>query len=137
MFIDTNVLLDIVSADPIWSAWSERKVILAARDGEAVVNVVVIAEMSRGFGTVDEITGILSGLTIDIVGLDHHAAFVAGKRFAAYRQQRQDKRTGRVLPDFLIGAHALMLGRTLVTRDTAIYRAYFPDLTLITPETQP
>lgn len=37
------------------------------------------------------------------------------------------------LPDFYIGAHAEVEGHTLVTRDAARYRTYFPGVRLITP----
>jgi predicted nucleic acid-binding protein len=37
------------------------------------------------------------------------------------------------LPDFYIGAHAALSGMTLLTRDAARYRSYFPRLALITP----
>ena len=37
------------------------------------------------------------------------------------------------LPDFYIGAQAEIEGRTLVTRDAARYRTYFPNLQIIAP----
>lgn len=40
-----------------------------------------------------------------------------------------------VLPDFLIAVHAIVLDQLLLTRDPALYRRYFPELSLITPET--
>ena len=43
----------------------------------------------------------------------------------------------RVLPDFLIGAHAAIRGHALLTRDPKGYRTYFPSVELITPETHP
>jgi predicted nucleic acid-binding protein len=37
-----------------------------------------------------------------------------------------------VLPDFFIGAHASVLGISLLTRDADRYARYFPRLSLIT-----
>ncbi len=39
----------------------------------------------------------------------------------------------RVVPDFLIGAHALVEGYTLLARDRGYYRGYFNTLTVIEP----
>jgi predicted nucleic acid-binding protein len=46
---------------------------------------------------------------------------------------KQDDRTG-VLPDFFIGAHAAVAELALLTRDPQRYRAYFPTITLVTPD---
>lgn len=48
------------------------------------------------------------------------------------------KRGGRrekLLADFLIGGQASSMGAELMTRDPRMYRSYFPELPLITPET--
>jgi hypothetical protein len=37
------------------------------------------------------------------------------------------------LPDFTVGAHAAVAGLTLLTRDLARYRTYFPGLEIIAP----
>jgi predicted nucleic acid-binding protein len=38
-----------------------------------------------------------------------------------------------VLPDFFIGAHVVVAGLALLTRDAGRYRTYFPTIRLITP----
>jgi hypothetical protein len=63
--------------------------------------------------------------------LPWEAAFLAGKCFLAYRRAGGTRRSP--LPDFFIGAHALVQGMSLLTRDAARYRSYFPKLTLIAP----
>jgi hypothetical protein len=46
---------------------------------------------------------------------------------------RRPRRKKTKCPDFYIGAHALVAGMTLLTRDAARYRSYFPSLRLVAP----
>jgi predicted nucleic acid-binding protein len=39
-----------------------------------------------------------------------------------------------VLPDFFIGAHAVIADTLLITRDAARHRSYFPGIMLIAPD---
>jgi len=50
--------------------------------------------------------------------------------WAGWSQQQLDHAAG-VLPDFFIGAHAVIAGAMLMTRDAARYRGYFPGIVLI------
>ncbi len=59
------------------------------------------------------------------------SAFLAGKCFQSYRRRGGEKRSP--LPDFYIGAHAAVSGLSLLTRDPARYRTYFPKLRLVSP----
>jgi len=63
--------------------------------------------------------------------LPWEAAFLAGKSFLAYRRRQGTK--WAPLPDFYIGAHAAIEGMTLLTRDAARYRSYFPGLEVVAP----
>ena len=60
------------------------------------------------------------------------ALFLAGKAFVRYRRQGGIK--NNVLADFFIGAHAAVSRYPVLTRDSRRYGAYFPSVTLITPE---
>lgn len=137
IFVDTNVVLDIVQNDPRWGDWSAHQLQEALTDHPVVVNAVVVAELGRDFVNAAALTGRLATLDLVIEPLDEHAAFLAGKRFVAARRSRAAGERSRPLPDFFIGAHALSLDATLLTRDAAIYRRHFADLPLITPETHP
>ena len=55
-----------------------------------------------------------------------------GQAFIEYR--RAGGARSSPLPDFYIGAHAAVTGMSLLTRDAARYRAYFPTVDLITPD---
>ena len=63
--------------------------------------------------------------------LPWEAAFLAGRCFVRYRRAAGQRRSP--LPDFYIGAHALVSGLTLLTRDARRYRTYFPKLRVIAP----
>ncbi len=59
---------------------------------------------------------------------------VAGKAFERYANRRHKQKAGsprRILADFLIGAHALEEGYSLLTLDEGIYRAAFPKLQIV------
>jgi predicted nucleic acid-binding protein len=129
--VDTNVLFDVVTDDPIWADWSLRQLEIQALRDRLVVNAVVYAELSFGFDRVEEVDAFLSGAGVDVEEIPRAALFVAGKAFQEYRA-RGGTRTG-VLPDFFIGAHGVVQGIGLLTRDTRRYRSYFPTIVLITP----
>lgn len=61
----------------------------------------------------------------------HASALLAGEMFRVYLQ-RGGKR-GRVVPDFLIAAHAQTHAQRLLARDRGYYRDYFKQLTLWDP----
>lgn len=77
---------------------------------------------------------MLDVLAIDVVPLDDRMAFRAGRAFEAFI--RNGGRRGVMLPDLLVGAHAATLGATVLTRDPRRFRTYFPEVELITPETE-
>lgn len=63
--------------------------------------------------------------------MSRDAAFIAGKAFIRYRWAGGVRRSP--LPELYIGAHALVAGMTLLTRDGSIYRDYFPKLKILAP----
>jgi len=129
---DTNVLLDLVTNDPTWFDWSRQRLAEAARSRELAVTPVVFAELSIRFSTVEAVESALRSLGALMSATPHGALFLAGKAFQQYRAAG-GPRTG-VLPDFFIGAHAVIAGAPLITRDTRRFRTYFPGIELIAPD---
>ena len=129
--VDTNVLFDLVTDDPVWADWSARQLRILSARGTLIVNSVVYAELSVGYDRVDEVDAALDAAGVELVEIPRPALFLAGKAFQSYRA-RGGSKTG-VLPDFFIGAHAVVEGLSLLTRDIRRYRSYFPTLELITP----
>ena len=134
IFFDSNVVIDVLTRSPTWFEWSSAQIIEAAENGGAAINSIVLSELSPGYDSLPDLLRVLDAASFRIVELSEDAAFAAGHAFARWRRQRPTDAARRVLPDFLIGAHALTLGAPLATRDERIYRPAFPDLTLITPE---
>ena len=132
IFVDTNVLLDVVTDDPNWGEWSTARMEEADLLGQLLANDIVYAEFSFNYASVEETDEALEGLGVTIAPTPRDALFLAGKAFRKYRSTDGAK-TG-VLPDFFIGAHAAVLGVPLLTRDVRRYRTYFPSLKLITPD---
>ena len=130
--VDSNVILDLVTDDPIWAHWSTAALSRAADESELAINPIIFAEVSIGFTTVEELEDLLPSEAFGRLALPYEAAFLAGKAFLAYR--RRGGRRSAPLADFYIGAHAAVTGLRLLTRDPRRYRTYFPTVEIIAPE---
>ena len=130
VLVDSNVILDIFTADPAWSEWSSRALRDAADNNRVVINPIVYSEISVRFSRIEDIDAALPSV-LEREPIPYEAAFLAGKVFSTYRRRSGNKTAP--LPDFFIGAHAAVSGYTLLTRDTARYRTYFPALKIIAP----
>ena len=131
VLVDSNVLLDIVTNDPVWGDWSSRALERTADEAILVINAVIYAEVSIGFGAIEDLE---DAVPLDLYrreALPYEAGFLAGKCFLRYRQGGGLKRSP--FPAFYIGAHAAVAGYRLLTRDVTRYRTYFPGLVLIAP----
>ena len=131
-FVDSNVLIDILSRDPKWSDWSYRTLARRSGSGPLLINEVIYAEISIDVASRAEMDSIVESLEVTMARIPKEALFVAGKAYLKYRRAG-GIRTG-VLPDFFIGAHAQVTGVPVLTRDPRRYRAYFPKVELIAPE---
>jgi len=131
VLVDSNVLLDVLTEDPRWFAWSAEALADEAERDVLTINPIIYAEVSIGVVRIEELDAALPAPTFHRLALPWEAAFLAGKCFLAYRK-RGGVRTSP-LPDFYIGAHASVSGMKLLTRDATRYRTYFPKLGLIAP----
>jgi predicted nucleic acid-binding protein len=131
ILVDSNVLFDVFDKDPAWLNWSLAQLRHCAVRDELAINTIVYAEISPRFVTPAELDRLLADMEVKVLGIPRAAAFLAGKAFAYYR--RRGGARANVLPDFFIGAHAVVLGCPVLTRDTRRYATYFPRLALIAP----
>jgi predicted nucleic acid-binding protein len=129
--VDTNVILDILAADQKFGVASLKMIKNCQQEGILVICEIVLAELSRYFEQLKNLTDTLDDLDIKVESLGEEACFLAGQAFLTYRM-RSGKRD-RILPDFLIGAHAQLRCSRLLTRDRGFYRDYFAHLLVVDP----
>ncbi|HET7411047.1 MAG TPA: type II toxin-antitoxin system VapC family toxin [Pararhizobium sp.] len=132
--VDTNVLIDVLGPASLdtrhWSLLALKQVLA---DGRIVFSAIVWAELSKPSLGEDALSRAFAWLRPCREDLPFDAAYPAGAAHDLYR--RRGGRRERTLPDFLIGAHALVGGHRLLTRDPTRYRSYFPRLNILSPET--
>jgi len=127
--VDSNVLLDVITNDQVWASWSESALRRAAEHSTLAINPIIFAEVSMKFARVEDADAALADFARE--PLPYEAGFLTGKAFLAYRKRGGSKPAP--MPDFYVGAHAVIGSMTLLTRDAARYRTYFPALNIIAP----
>jgi predicted nucleic acid-binding protein len=129
--VDSSVLLDVSTQNPVWYDWSAAALADAVRTGPVLVNPIIYAEVSVGYDRVEDLDDALPPEIFRRAPLPFVAGFLAGKAYRDYRR-RGGARTSP-LPDFFIGAHAAVGELLLLTRDAGRYRTYFPTVRVISP----
>lgn len=128
--LDTSVILDVVTDDPNWADASEAALIEAYGLGSLVIGECVLAEITPALA-VDDLEHFLKDWRIIYRPTPQASAIRAGRMYERYLTRSGQAK--RVLPDFLIGAHALEHTGRLLARDRGYYRDYFKGLEVIDP----
>lgn len=131
VFVDSCVLLDLFTNDPNWGDWSVSILEQYSQTNTLYINSIVYTEVSMGFKNIEDVESAISDLDIKVLEIPREALFLAGKTYIEYRKNKGIKQSP--LPDFFIGAHALVASFELITRDLGKYSTYFPNLKPIHP----
>ena len=131
--LDSSVILDVVGADSAFAGPSLRAIRQASAEGSLIVCECVVAEIRPALAQ-EQLEEMLSDWSLAYVASSKESALLAGSMLEKYLARA--KKSRRVLPDFLIGAHAVCHADRLLARDRGYYRDYFTSLTLIQPGTQ-
>lgn len=149
--IDTNILIDVLSAGPHFAVSADRLDELA-KEGTLAIGEVVYAELAAAFAGESAVDAFLSSLGIRVLPSSRAALRLAGETWNQYTRNRAfGIRCGgcgrqsevacsscgavltsrqHIVADFMIGAHASLHADQLFTRDRRFYSRYFPQLTL-------
>ncbi|MDP9351527.1 MAG: type II toxin-antitoxin system VapC family toxin, partial [Chloroflexota bacterium] len=128
----------------------------ASRSGPLVICPVVYAELAAAFDRREELQAFLGDVSVQVEGYSQESLWMSASAWRSYSRQRgrgvQCPRCGNqfepqcpaceesvswrqhIIPDFLIGGHALEQADVLMTRDRGYFRLYFPKLQLLVPE---
>lgn len=135
--LDTNVVIYAFEGESQFYRWARRTIGEAVQTGGAAINAVSLAELCVGDAEPETVADRVRVWGVETLDVPVAAASVTARAYQVYRQRRKrdsDKDSPATpLPDFFIGAHALIMGWTLATADVGRYKTYFPKLRLKTP----
>jgi predicted nucleic acid-binding protein len=129
--VDSSVLLDVVVDSPAHADASEKALRKAASEGGLIICECVLAEIRPAFSDRAAIEQFMADWQLRFVPSSPESALRAGELFGLYL--KRGGRGGRVIADFLIGAHASLHADRLLARDRGYLRDYFSRLKLLSP----
>ena len=133
--LDSNILSSLWSAEKSAEHITQKLVEARARGGIVLCAPVYVELTAHPLVTPGMVDRLLkeADIAIEFV-LDEAVWRMAAERFAAYAHRRRTSAGGvpkRLLPDFLIAAHALLNADRLFTLDASRYQQDFPELRLL------
>ena len=130
--VDSMVLIDLFQQEPGHADRAATAIDRAIRAGRLIACDVVWAEVAGRFESDEVLAAAMSELGVEFDGISESAATKAGRLWRIFRQ-RGGARRDRIVPDFLVGAHAFERADALLTRDRGFYRLYFKGIQIIQP----
>ena len=83
---DTNLLLDIATADPVWLPWPEKQFRSAAAQGPILINPIIYADLAPAFATADDLDRWLEPAVFQRLPLPYAAGWLAAQAYVKYRR---------------------------------------------------
>ncbi len=128
--VDSSLLISILKVQPDASVC----VALLARcifEGTVVISETAAAEVATLFDSEETFTAELGRLGITLEPSTLATCFTAGRIHREYRRNGGPRE--KMIPDFMIGAHALHQVDRLAATDRGYLRTYFQGLTVLQP----
>ncbi|MBI2915231.1 MAG: PIN domain-containing protein [Elusimicrobia bacterium] len=130
--VDTNILLDIFLPDPLFSKDSLAKLKKCETEGSLIICDLVYAELASAFSGKNLLSMVLKEANIQLRPSNEEALWNAAEIWKGWLKTKKGKKRGeRILPDFIIGAHAALFSDQFLTRDRGFYRTCFKNLNIV------
>ncbi len=131
VLVDSNVWIDCMDPGSPWHTWAVDALQDSSERAPLHVNLIIYTELLVPGPDPEALDAMLDVYAAQRTPLPWACAALTAKAFGLYRQRGGARRTP--LPDFFIGAHAAVANCSVLTRDPAGYRSYFPRLRLVGP----
>jgi len=128
--IDSSVLIELLTGEGDADT-AELALREALSRGPVVICDVVIAEVCSSLQDGDRAMQAFEEMGIAFSTVEEKSAVRAGEMQRRYRTRGGGR--ARTVPDFIVGAHALLQCNGLITRDAGFFRDYFKGLKVIVP----
>lgn len=137
MLLDTNVLIYASDEKSEHYRWARRMIMEGVSGAGAAINAVTLAETCVGDAEPLTVAARIRSWGVAVLDVPAAAAEPCAHAYLKYRVRRKAE-SGKdapalPLPDFFIGAHAQIMGWSLVTADESRFKTYFPAVLLRTP----
>ena len=132
VLVDTSIWVDCVDSSSAWHRWAIEQLQACSEKSPLHVNLIIYTELLVPEPDTRALDTLLDVYDVQRSALPWSCAALAAKAFSLYRRRGGARLLP--LPDFFIGAHAAVANLTLLTRDPAGYKTYFPRLTVLGPE---
>jgi predicted nucleic acid-binding protein len=129
--VDSSVLIEILIG-AVQAEAAEDALRAALSLGPVLVCDVVVAEVCSSLRDGDQSMQTLEDMGIRFSEVERKSAIRAGEMQRRYRARGGARQ--RTVPDFIVGAHALLQCSALITRDAGFFRDYFKGLKVIVPK---
>lgn len=129
--VDTNIWIDCIDEASPHNSWAAEQLQKLSERSPLHVNLITYAELLVPGPQVDALDALLDVYDTLRTPLPWACAALAAAAFALYR--RNGGSSNKPMPDFYIGAHAAVANLSVLTRDPAPYKTYFPRLVVVAP----
>ncbi len=86
VLVDSNIVLDVVTDDPVWADWSDEAITRHQAEG-LIINPIVYVELCTGAASLGEVNELIESLKLGFQEIPRDGLYLAAKAFFQYRRQ--------------------------------------------------